>query len=236
MGLTALILARGKSKRLPRKNILDFGGKALIRWTIEVAELSEIFSEIVVSTDCPIIAEEARAAGAEVPFLRPERYARDETSSLSVIRYHMEVSKLREHIMLLQPTSPLRSVSDVRDAWELYKEDMGKTSVVSATRFVSNPANVYQVIEGEGNHRKCLRLGRSAFEQPERQLYVLNGAIYIFSQTYVNRNQFLYDSNSRVFVMPHERSIDIDTELDFLDAETRLHFVGDKSIHSALRK
>ena len=122
--LLAIIPARGGSKRLPNKNILDLAGKPLIVWTIDAAKKSKYIDQIVVSTDSNMIAETAIKAGAEVPFMRPPNLAQDDTSTYEVVDHTL--TELRNHgnqyecLLLLQPTSPLRTAEHIDSATDLF--------------------------------------------------------------------------------------------------------------------
>ena len=123
----AVIPARGGSKRLPRKNCLLLQGKPLIVYSIEAAKESVYIDEVVVSTDDEEIASLARQAGASVPFLRPAELSTDEASSVDVVAhalnyYQVNEKKLFDYVVLLQPTSPLRTAAHINQALELLKE------------------------------------------------------------------------------------------------------------------
>ena len=119
--IVALIPARSGSKRLPGKNIKDFCGKPLIAWTIEAALKSKYIDSVVVSTDCSKIAEISKQYGAEVPFLRPESLSDDKTTTVDVVKNFLDFSesKTYTHLILLQPTSPLRETADIDNSVEL---------------------------------------------------------------------------------------------------------------------
>jgi N-acylneuraminate cytidylyltransferase len=127
--VTALIPARGGSKRLPRKNVKLLVDKPLIAWSIEVAKASKYIDRVVVSTDDEEIKQVSEQYGAEVPFLRPEHLSNDHASSFDVIKHAIGFLKLdqpNELIVLLQPTSPLRLVSELDTALEFFIAKMLK--------------------------------------------------------------------------------------------------------------
>ena len=151
--LLAIIPARGGSKRLPRKNILDLAGKPLIAWTIEAALNSKYIDRIVVSTDDQEIANISIKYGAEVPFLRPKSLATDDASSIdTVINVLGEVEIINQHyeyIVLLQPTSPLRTEIDIDKAIELL-EKKSADSVISVCE-VDHPSHWINTLPDDGN-------------------------------------------------------------------------------------
>lgn len=124
----AVIPARGGSKGLPGKNIKELCGKPLIVYTIETALKSKIFDKVIVSTDSLEIAEIAKKAGAEIPFLRPKELATDTADSMDVlihaIKFLEEKGEKFDYIMKLQPTSPLRTEEDIRKSVKLLFEKM----------------------------------------------------------------------------------------------------------------
>ncbi|MGB9578379.1 MAG: acylneuraminate cytidylyltransferase family protein, partial [Halothiobacillaceae bacterium] len=112
LNVLALIPARGGSKGLPGKNLRALGGKPLIQWSIEAAQRSRFVTRVVVSSDDPTILTAARAAGAETPFVRPAELAQDDTSSIDVVFHALDQLPPFDWVVLLQPTSPLRTSED----------------------------------------------------------------------------------------------------------------------------
>ncbi len=218
MEVSALILARGGSRRVPKKNIRTMAGKPLIAWTIEAARKSELFSQIIVSTDCLEIAEVSQSLGAQVPFLRPTHLAGHDSSSLDAIRHAIANGGLSEQIMLLQPTSPLRSVIDIKQAWDIHKLDLTR-SLVSVCALPQKPTTLFTL---NASVEANAELGQPAARFQDEIIHFMNGAIYLFSKSYVRKQGRLFDHQSQTYAMPVERSIDVDTELDFRIAELLL--------------
>src|ERR1700733_1950126 len=115
MNVLGLIPARGGSKSIPRKNIKDIAGKPLIAWTIESALGSGLLAAVVVSTDDLEIGEVARRYGAETPFVRPAELARDDTPGVAPVLHALEVLPGFDAVLLMQPTSPLRTTEDINE-------------------------------------------------------------------------------------------------------------------------
>jgi CMP-N-acetylneuraminic acid synthetase len=220
MDVTALILARGGSRRLPRKNVKIMAGKPLIGWTIDAALASGLFAQIVVSTDCPEIAAVAQSLGASIPFLRPAQLADHDSSSLDAIRHAMAHGGLAEQVMLLQPTSPLRSPGDIQKAWSIHQADLTRP-LVSVCALPQKPSTLF-TLKSEANASRSPELGEPAPRFLDAAIHFMNGAIFLFSQHYVNVEGRLFDEHSQIYDMPMERSIDVDTELDFRIAELLL--------------
>ncbi len=201
MEIVAILPARGGSQRIPRKNLRLLAGKPLVQWTIEQAKSSKYITRVVVSTDDGEIAQIAGQAGAEI-ILRPSTLAQGEEGSMvRTVKHALEyLEKYQDYkpltIVLLQPTSPLKSVEDIDGAIEAYLQRLGD-SVISVCN---------------GNE---------------------NGAIYIVSRYEVLERGSLYGRTPFMYPMPEERSIDIDTEEDFVKAAELMEAKNDN--HSRVR-
>lgn len=223
--VTALIPARGGSKRLPRKNVKLLGDKPLIAWSIEAALASKYIDRVIVSTDDDEIKQVSEQYGAEVPFLRPEHLSNDHASSFDVIKHSIRFVRLdqeNELIVLLQPTSPLRLVSEIDAALEFFLTKNAK-GVVSISETEHSPMWSNTLPENG-----CM----SDFIRPEVQgkrsqdlpkFYRLNGSIYIYEiLNLLEKGHIFFNENVYGFETSLETSVDIDTALDFLVAETIL--------------
>lgn len=222
MNNLAIIPARSGSKGLKDKNIKELNGVPLIAYSIRAALESGRFSRVMVSTDSPEYAKIAIEYGAEVPFLRSKNNASDRASSWDVVRevlgnYH-EMGIDFDSVTLLQPTSPLRTSEDIRKAYDVY---YGKkaTSVVSVCEMEHSPLWSNTLPES---------LSLDGFmstvnDRPRQELstyYRLNGSIYIVDVDHIMAYGGVCEAGSYAYIMPNERSVDIDTELDFLLAKT----------------
>ena len=215
--MIAIIPARGGSKGLPGKNIKLLKGKPLIAYTIECALQSDKISHVVVSTDDPEIAKVGVEFGAEVPFLRPAYLASD--SAKAIDNYIYTISKLSEiynqtidEFMVLQPTSPLRTTDDINDAISLFY-NKNADSVISYTA-EQHPVYWHKYITDDG---KLTNIFNDTIENRQvlRKSYYPNGAIYIFKTEIINKGLY-YTDNTFAYVMPRNRSVDIDYLDDFL--------------------
>lgn len=217
--VAAIIPARGGSKRLPRKNILELNGKPLIGWTIEAANASKYIDEVLVSTDSESIAAVALEFNASVPELRPEYLSKDDSDSISVVRY--VVDKYFDDfdiIVLLQPTSPMRTSQQIDEALDVFVKN-NANAVVSVTPCEHSPqwANV---LPSDGNLKNFISNDCLRRSQDLETYYRLNGAIYIYSgKTIKNNSKSIYDEKSFAYIMSNKSSVDIDNEMDFKWAE-----------------
>lgn len=226
--IVAIIPARGGSKGLPRKNIKPLLGKPLVAWTIEQAKNSKYVDKIIVSTDDREIAEISRKYGAEVPFLRPKELAMDESPTIDAIFHALEVLRTGNYnpnvVVLLQPTSPLRNAEDIDNAIKLFR-DSDCESVVSVCEVEHPPYWSFKIEE------KCLRpLFDKRYLRMRRQdleeAYIPNGAIYVSTPQTLYKYKGFYCNHTIPYIMPVERSVDIDNEIDFMLAELLMRKYG----------
>lgn len=216
----AVIAARGGSRALPGKNLATLAGKPLIAWTIEAAMGSRVVSRTVVTTDDPSIAEAAAARGAEVPFLRPAHLAGDETPGTDAILHAVEW--LVEHhgyrpdiVVNLQPTSPLRTAADIDAAIQLMDE-RDADSVVSVAPAEPHPYWAKRIDE-RGWMTNLIDTPQATSRRQELPpAFMLNGAIYAAKFDVLARTRGWYTERTAAYVMPAERSVDIDTAIDLL--------------------
>lgn len=211
----ALIPARGGSKRLPRKNVLDLAGKPLIAWTIEAAKKSKYIDRVVVSTDDEEIAAISKTFGADVPFMRPYSLASDTATSNDVILHAInELDEPYDLIIILQPTSPLRNHTHIDESLELLLEKQGE-GVVSVTPCEHSPLWSNTLPE-DGNMDGFFD---KLFHKRSQDLpcyYRLNGAIYCFTIESLMANKGIsYNDRVYSYLLPIEYSVDIDTKFDF---------------------
>lgn len=214
-----LIPARGGSKEIPRKNIKLFAGKELIGWTIEAALNSSVISDVVVSSDDKEILEVSKKFGAAAPFIRPRQLATDEASSVDVLLHAIDILEQEyEYVALLQPTSPLRTCDDIDKAFKLMIASNSK-SCVSVSASSSNPYLMYYLQSDNrllGVVNKDDNLHR---RQDLPACYELNGAIYIASIQWFKKVKSFLSKDTVAYIMNKDKSYDIDTENDFIEAE-----------------
>lgn len=221
MGNIAIITARSGSKGLPDKNIKELCGKPLIAYSIGCALESGQFDKVFVSTDSEKYAEIAARFGSDASFLRSAETSGDMAGSWDVVREVIDRFEKRgeffDRIMLLQPTSPLRTAADIRNSFALM-EEKDANSVVSVCEMEHSP--LWSNTLGEDLCMDDFR--RENYCDIRRQdlptYYRLNGAIFLVKREELEQRQMLRHK-SYAYVMPMERSIDIDTEIDFKIAE-----------------
>jgi CMP-N-acetylneuraminic acid synthetase len=214
--LLGLIPARGGSVGIPRKNIRLLGGKPLVAWSIEAARLTRYLDRVVVSTDDPEIAACARQYGAETPFARPAELATNTAQGVDVVLHALDEIPDADAVVLLQPTSPFRSVDDIDRAIELW--DAGGATVVAVTEAAQSPYLMYRLAEGV-----LVPILKERSDDTNRQrlptTYVLNGAVYVADRAALLADRAFMTPATRPYVMPAERSVDLDDEADWKYAE-----------------
>ena len=216
MSTIATICARGGSRGVPGKNIRPLLGKPLIVYTIEQALACPRIDAVYVSTDDEAIAGVARRAGAKVPFLRPAELASAEAPKMPVIRHlvtALEAQGVRaERIVDLDPTSPLRELGDIDACLALL--DAATDVVITGYEAEKNP--YFNMVEAgaDGSVRLVKTPAQGVFtRQAAPRVYAMNASIYVWHRRTLDKG--LWDGRARLHVMPRERSVDIDSELDF---------------------
>ncbi len=223
----AIIPARSGSKGLKDKNIAELNGKPLMAYTIEAARESGCFDYVMVSTDSEKYAEIACRYGAEIPFLRGKASSSDQASSWSVVREVLD--KLRQQgicfdeLALLQPTSPLRTAEDIRQSFALY-EEKDAISVVSVCE-VAHPLEWSFTMDASCSMDSYAKSpNRKMRRQDIPTRYIANGAIYLTKTKICEKDDIdIYAEKCYAYVMPADKSCDIDTKLDLMVAETILN-------------
>ena len=223
--ILAIIPARGGSKGVPGKNIKILAGKPLIAWTIETALSVPCLDRVIISTDDRDILEIGRQYGADVPFLRPEKIAADDTLDMPV--YEHALSWLADNelfypdiIVWLRPTVPLRITEDIEKALDLLikKEPDWVRSVCEVDH---HPYWMYKLNEGRmESFIEGIQIKNYMRRQSLPPAYRLNGAVDATWRSTILEKKLLYSGVIEAYIMPGDRSIDIDTPLDFKFLET----------------
>jgi CMP-N,N'-diacetyllegionaminic acid synthase len=219
-----LVPARGGSKGIPDKNIRPLAGRSLLEYAVRAA--SGVVDRTVLSTDSERIAAEGRRAGLEVPFLRPADLARDDTPMLPVIEHAVDALEQQgwspEIIVLLQPTSPLRTPDHIRRAVEQLRES-GADSVVTVVELPRHLSPDYVMRIEDGRLVPFLPEGvRVTRRQDARPAVVRDGTVYAFWRRTLRNTGSIYGTNCQPLVVPARESITIDTPEDWDEAERRL--------------
>ncbi|MFI0472265.1 cytidylyltransferase domain-containing protein [Halomonas sp. HMF6819] len=221
IGTLAIIPARKDSKRLPRKNVLALAGKPLISWSIDEALKTHLVDLVVVTSDDEDVISIAKAYQSPkvATIQRPTELATDTAKSIDVVIHALIEMEARgvypERVVLLQPTSPLRTVSDIEGAVRLFVE-MRATNVVSVCE-VDHPTAWCGKVD-ESLRLVGIDLSVSRSQEAEKE-YRLNGAIYIVTPYALKEKRQLVTDSAKVFIMDKKKSLDIDDIFDFKQCE-----------------
>jgi CMP-N-acetylneuraminic acid synthetase len=226
LGLT---LARGGSKSVLRKNIKSIAGLPLIGYTINEALKSKFISRYIVSTDDEEIQKVALHYGAESPFLRPSKFSTDEASSVSALQHAVEWAEEQEgikydYIVELMCTNPMKTVEDI-DASINKLISTGADSVIAVHQLEDHhPARIKKIIDDRIIDFCIPEIPESRRQDLKPEAYIRSGSIYALNRDYLMLEGKRYGSdNSRPYILPPERAVNIDTEIDFMIAELMLN-------------
>lgn len=220
MKILGLVPARGGSKGIPRKNIKLIAGKPLIAWTIETALKSSLLASVMVSTDDQEISELARGYGAQIPFMRPSELARDNTPGVDPVLHALEALPEFDAVLLMQPTSPLRTVDDI-DGCIRFAERTEAGCVVSVAEPGQHPHWMYR-LDPEQHLQPFVAAKHVTSRQELPQIYVANGALYFARRDWLRSRRTFIAADTVGYIMPVERSVDLDSLLDWKLAELLL--------------
>jgi CMP-N,N'-diacetyllegionaminic acid synthase len=213
-----LVLARGGSKTIPRKNLAIVANKPLMAWTVEAANESGMLERLILSTEDPEIADAGKRLGVEVPFPRPPELAGDISSSIDVNLHAVQWLEEKEgyrpdFVLLLQPTSPLRSALDIRESVELAMARQAN-SVVSVCPVHQHPCWMKTLDAQQRMFDLYPQSPIPTRRQDLTEVFALNGAIYLSRRDWLLATRAFVGEGTYAYVMPSERSLDIDTPWD----------------------
>lgn len=220
--VVCIIPARGGSKGIPGKNIKELAGKPLIAYSIEQALAAKCIDRVLVSTDDDAIAELSRQWGAEVPFRRPAHLADDNAGIIDVLLHVVDWLERNDNysfdiLVLLHATAPFRTAEDIENCVRLLMESEAD-NVFSVTEAHRNP--YFNMVElNERGEVELSKKGAFLTRQSAPKVYDMNASIYVWWNSILKKEKKLFLSGSRIYVMPKERSIDIDDTFDFFVAE-----------------
>jgi CMP-N,N'-diacetyllegionaminic acid synthase len=221
--ILAIIPARGGSKGIPKKNIRPVAGKPLLYYTCEAALHSGKLDRIILSTENQEIAEIGQNCGVEVPFMRPPELAEDNTPGILPILHTVKVLSDKynykpDYILELQPTSPLRTPEDINNAVKIITEKKGD-AVVAVSSAAEHPY-LMKTIDNTGRLSQFIKTDKAESRRQDLPcVYWLNGALCMARREVLLEHQTWYTKNTYAYVMPRERSLNIDTEWDLALAD-----------------
>lgn len=212
----AIITARSGSRRLRNKNILDLCGKPMFVWSILAGLNCKKIDETIVTTDSEVYRKIAISYGANCPVLRSKELSGDFASSADVVTEVLEscnkAGKFFNNLILLQPTSPLRTEKDVGNAIDEY-EASGAPALVSVSKSECNPNLIHTLTKD--NLLEGFLKNQDESKGSNSNYYRINGAIYIINTASFLKEKNFFPSGTKAFIMSREKSVDVDTEFDF---------------------
>jgi CMP-N-acetylneuraminic acid synthetase len=219
----AVIPARGGSKGIPKKNIYPLCKKPLISYTIESAIKSKEIHHLIVSTDSYEIAEVARSYSVDVPFIRPQALSSDTALAVDVIKHAITHEEKRlqirfDYVVMLQPTTPLKLTEDIDGAIQKLIQTGCESIVTMVDVGANHPARMYKI----DNDKLVAVMDEGIAMRPRQELppiYIRNGAVYAFRREVIDKYNALLGNDVRPYVMPIERSVNIDSHIDLYLAE-----------------
>jgi len=225
MNRVCTILARQGSVGLPGKNIRLLGGAPLVSWSIRHAHATGLFGAVVVSTDDPLVREIALAENVDLVVTRPQELATSTASKIPGIRHAVAEAEATmgqtfDVVVDLQPTSPLRNHEDIHGAVQLLESEPRDVNVVTGCQSHKSP--YFDIVEQGDQGFIALVAGaerRIVRRQDAPITYDLNGAVYVWWREHIENVESAISARTRLFLMPGERSVDIDSVLDFHFAE-----------------
>jgi CMP-N-acetylneuraminic acid synthetase len=227
--ILGLTLARGGSKSVPRKNIKPIAGLPLIGYTIDEALKSKFITRYIVSSDDEEIRQTAIECGADAPFLRPSKFSTDDASSVSAMQHAVNWAEKQEgveydYVVELMCTNPMKTVEDI-DASIEKLISTGADSVIAVNRLEDHhPARIKKIVNDKIIDFCIPEVPESRRQDLKPEAYVRSGSIYALKRDYLMLDGKRYgSSNSRPYILPPERAINIDTEIDFMIAELMLN-------------
>lgn len=216
----AIVPARGGSQRLIAKNVRPLAGRPMVAWTLEAARGSALIDHLVVSTDDPAVAAIAAELGWPPPFMRPDHLSGATSPVIDAIEHALEqVGGRWDYVVLLQPTSPLRTAADIDGAVRLCDET-GAPAVIGVSPLPKPPA-FYGQVDAEGRYTP----GGVDFERAA----LINGAVYVGRPDVLMRDRTFQSEGALAYPMPFERSWDVDTLAEFAVCEALFPFQGEST-------
>lgn len=218
--ILAIIPARGGSKAVPRKNLREIAGKPLIAWAIEEGRKSQYIDRLILSSEDAEIIHIAQSWGCEVPFVRPAELARDETPGIEPVLHALSALPERyDYVVLLQPTSPLRLAEDIDGCVETCLRHQAPTCV-TVTEVDHSPFWMYRLDPSRHLAPLIDQKNIPDRRQDSPKVYILNGAVYVAHTAWLQQHRTFLTAETVAHIMPRERSLDVDTELDLKICES----------------
>ena len=227
INILGVTLARGGSKGIKNKNLSSINGKPLIYFTIKEAIKSKKITNYIVSTDSQKIKNVAKKFKAEAPFTRPKKFSGDKSSSASALKHAlMKCEKIYDkkfdYVIELMATNPLKSVTDIDNVIKILLKNKADSVIAVNQLFDHHPARIKKIINGKLHDFAVREKLESRRQDLKPNAYIRSGSIYAMSRRFVMQGKRYFSGKSLAYILPLERTINIDDENDLLIAKKKL--------------
>jgi CMP-N,N'-diacetyllegionaminic acid synthase len=228
----AVIPARGESRKVSGKHLRKVAGRTLLGWTILAAQKSHYIDQVILSSDDLLIIQEAKNYGCDVPFLRPKHLARIDSPLMPAIFHALEMTQGYDIIVVLQPSSPLRTAEDIDNAIEVCVQNKA-SACVTVTEPTYGGCNGYTL--AANNQLVPTVPGQfSTHSHHGEACYVPNAAVAVADIAWLQREKTFLTSHTVGVVMPRERSIDVDSEFDIWQVNSYKEYLAQRAATQSL--
>ena len=227
VNILGVTLARGGSKGIKNKNLAKIKGKPLIYYTIKEAKKTQELTKYIVSTDSIKIKKIAQSFKAEVPFLRPKKFSKDNSSSASALKHALleceRIFNIRfDFIVELMATNPLKSTLDIKNVIKILIKNKADSVIAVNQLFDHHPARIKKIVKGRLYDFAVKEKLESRRQDLKPNAYVRSGSIYAMSRHYVMSGKRYFSGKSYAYILPLERTINIDDKNDLIIAKNKL--------------
>ena len=227
VNILGVTLARGGSKGIKNKNLAKIKGKPLIYYTIKEAKKTQELTKYIVSTDSIKIKKIAQSFKAEVPFLRPKKFSKDNSSSASALKHALleceRIFNIRfDFIVELMATNPLKSTLDIKNVIKILIKNKADSVIAVNQLFDHHPARIKKIVKGRLYDFAVKEKLESRRQDLKPNAYVRSGSIYAMSRNYVMSGKRYFSGKSFAYILPMERTINIDDKNDLIIAKNKI--------------
>ena len=225
--ILGVTLARGGSKGIKNKNLSIINGKPLIYYTLKEAKKSKDLTNYIVSTDSSKIKNVVKKYKVDVPFIRPKKFARDNSSSASALKHALTecekfYNKKFDYVVELMATNPLKSVIDINNIIKILIKNNADSVIAVNQLYDHHPARIKKIIKGKIYDFSVKEKLESRRQDLKPKAYVRSGSIYAMSRRFVMQGKRYFSGKSFAYVLPSERTINIDDKNDLLIAKIKV--------------
>tara|TARA_B100001057_G_scaffold245735_1_gene246063 strand:+ start:1555 stop:2244 length:690 start_codon:yes stop_codon:yes gene_type:complete len=225
--ILGVTLARGGSKSIKNKNLTTINGKPLVYYTIKEAKKSKKITHYIISTDSLKIKQVAKKYNVDVPFIRPKKFSKDNSSSASALKHALVqcekfYDKKFDYIIELMATNPLKSVVDINNVIKILIRHKADSVIAVNQIFDHHPARIKRIIKGKLHDFAVKEKLETRRQDLKPNAYVRSGSIYAMSRKFVMQEKRYFSGKSYAYILPSKRTINIDEKNDLLIAKIKV--------------